>query len=61
MNAYDIIKKKRDGAELTPAEIGFFIQGLTEGTIPDYQVSACMAVYFRGMTTGNPCSGAGYG
>ncbi len=51
MNAYDIIKKKRDGAELTPAEIGFFIQGLTEGTIPDYQVSAwAMAVYFQGMT-----------
>ena len=51
MNAYDIIKKKRDGEELTPAEIEFFIQGLTEGTIPDYQVSAwAMAVYFRGMT-----------
>ncbi|NLU48800.1 MAG: pyrimidine-nucleoside phosphorylase [Syntrophomonadaceae bacterium] len=51
MNAYDIIKKKRDGGELSSEEIMFFVQGLTSGTIPDYQVAAwAMAVYFRGMT-----------
>ena len=51
MRAYDIIKKKRDGAELTDEEIGFFIRGYTAGDIPDYQAAAfCMAVYFKGMT-----------
>jgi len=50
MRAVDIITKKRDGGELTRAEIDFFIQGLTQGTIPDYQGAAwAMAVYFRGM------------
>ena len=51
MNALDIIVKKRDGAELTPAEIRFFVEGFVRGEIPDYQVAAwAMAVYFRGMT-----------
>ena len=50
MRAYDIIKKKRDGYELSKAEIDFFIKGITDGTIADYQASAlCMAIYFRGM------------
>jgi len=48
---YDIIEKKRDGLELTDEEIRFFIEGYTDGSIPDYQASAlCMAIYFRGMT-----------
>ena len=48
---YDIIKKKRDGSELTTEEINFFISGYVDGSIPDYQASAlCMAIYFRGMT-----------
>lgn len=51
MRAVDIITKKRDGGELTRAEIDFFIQGLTSGEIPDYQVAAwAMAVFFQGMT-----------
>lgn len=50
MRAYDIIKKKRDGEALSEAEIRFFVEGLTDGSIPDYQVSAlCMAIWFRGM------------
>lgn len=48
---YDIIAKKRDGGELTQKEIEFFIDGYTNGDIPDYQASALlMAIYFRGMT-----------
>ncbi|MDY4191248.1 MAG: thymidine phosphorylase, partial [Oscillospiraceae bacterium] len=51
MRMYDIILKKRGGGELTPVEIGFFVDGYTSGEIPDYQASALMmAVYFRGMT-----------
>lgn len=51
MNAVDIIVKKRDGEELLPAEIDFFIQGYTRGSIPDYQASAwAMAIYFQGMS-----------
>ncbi len=50
MRMYDIIKKKRDGGTLTDEEIRFFVRGVTDGTVPDYQASAfCMAVYFRGM------------
>jgi pyrimidine-nucleoside phosphorylase len=51
MNGVDIIVKKRDGHELSRAEIDFFIGGLTSGHIPDYQVAAwAMAVFFRGMS-----------
>ena len=51
MRVYDIIKKKRDGEELSAAEIKYFIEGYAKGGIPDYQASAfCMAVYFKGMT-----------
>lgn len=51
MRMYDIIEKKRDGKELTNEEIQFFIQGYTNGAIPDYQVSALlMAIYFQDMT-----------
>ncbi|MGB9820666.1 MAG: pyrimidine-nucleoside phosphorylase [Pseudothermotoga sp.] len=50
MRMYDIIKKKRDGSELTSEEIEFFVNGYVRGTIPDYQVSALlMAIFFRGM------------
>ncbi len=48
----EIIAKKRDGATLTPAEIGCFVEGYTQGTIPDYQAAALlMAIYIRGMST----------
>ena len=51
MRAVDIIEKKRDGQELTPEEIRFFVEGFTRGEIPDYQAAAfLMAVYFQGMT-----------
>ena len=51
MRAVDVIQRKRDGQELSPEEIGFFIRGYAEGQIPDYQASAlAMAVYFKGMT-----------
>lgn len=51
MRMYDLIKKKRDGGELTEAEIRFLIEGYTKGDITDYQMAAfTMAVYFRGMT-----------
>jgi pyrimidine-nucleoside phosphorylase/thymidine phosphorylase len=51
VRAVDIIQKKRDGGELGRDEVGFFIDGYTRGSIPDYQASAfAMAVFFRGMT-----------
>jgi pyrimidine-nucleoside phosphorylase len=51
MRAVDIIIRKRDGVELTAEEIDFLVRGITDGTIPDYQISAwAMAVLWRGMT-----------
>lgn len=51
MNIVDIIEKKRDNRELSGEEISFFIKSVTEGSIPDYQISAfLMAVYINGMT-----------
>lgn len=51
MRTVDLIAKKRDGIELSEKELNFLIQGCTDGSIPDYQLSAwAMAVYFRGMT-----------
>ncbi len=51
MRMYDIIKKKRDGGQLSTAEIEFFINGYVNGDIPDYQASAlCMAIFYSGMT-----------
>ncbi|MEP6865945.1 MAG: thymidine phosphorylase, partial [Deltaproteobacteria bacterium] len=45
-----LIRKKRDGGALDDAEIRFFIAGLTDGSIPDYQVSAMtMAIFWRGL------------
>jgi len=47
----DIIRKKRDGGELTPDEISFFVDGLADGSIPAEQVSAlAMAVFLNSMT-----------
>lgn len=51
MRMVDIITKKRDGYELSPEEIRFFIDGYVKGVIPDYQASALtMAIFFRDMT-----------
>lgn len=51
MRMYDIIHKKRNGEELSDDEICFVVRGCTDGSIPDYQLSAfCMAIYFVGMS-----------
>lgn len=51
MRMVDIIDHKRQGGALTAEEIQFFIDGYTDGTIPDYQASALlMAIYFNDMT-----------
>lgn len=50
MRAIDIIRRKRDGLENSPAEICFLVSQALERRIPDYQVAAwLMAVYFHGM------------
>ncbi len=52
MRAVDILRKKRDGRELSRDEITFLIREYSAGRIPDYQMSAfLMAVFFKGMTT----------
>ncbi|MSV35233.1 MAG: thymidine phosphorylase [Bryobacterales bacterium] len=51
MRTVDLIHRKRDGEELSSEEIAAFVDGYTNGTIPDYQASAfLMAVFFSGMT-----------
>ena len=51
IRAIDVIRKKRDGLELTRPEIEYLVRAYTNGDIPDYQVSAwLMAVILRGLT-----------
>jgi pyrimidine-nucleoside phosphorylase len=51
--AIDVIRKKRDGIELSQPEIESLVAAYTNGDVPDYQVSAwLMAVVLRGMTRG---------
>ena len=51
MRMYDLILKKKQGGELSTDEIRYMREGFTEGSIPDYQMSAMtMAICFRGMT-----------
>ena len=51
MRPQDIIRKKRDGGELSRDEIAFFVKGVTNGEVAEYQVSAwLMAVFLNGMT-----------
>lgn len=50
MKIIDIIEKKKNGLSLTEEEIKFFISGVTNNLIEDYQISALlMAIYFKGM------------
>ncbi len=57
MRAVEVLRKKRDGGELSREEIGFLIRGFSSGAIPDYQISAfLMAVYFSGMTDNEAAS-----
>src|ERR1044072_7512106 len=51
MRVVDVIAKKRDGGTLSREELDFFINGVSRGTLPDYQASALlMAIVLRGMT-----------
>jgi len=51
IRAVDVIRKKRDGLELSRAEIEYIVTGATNGDFPDYQVSAwLMAAVLRGLT-----------
>ena len=50
MRMTDIIEKKRDRLPLNKNEINFFVSGVTDGSIPDYQISALlMAILLNGM------------
>ncbi|HEX2342064.1 MAG TPA: thymidine phosphorylase [Vicinamibacterales bacterium] len=51
MRAVDVIRQKRDGLALSDEAIDFFVRGVTDGSIPDYQATALlMAVLWRGMS-----------
>nr|WP_267128097.1 hypothetical protein [Erysipelothrix piscisicarius] len=51
MTIVEIIEKKRDGFELSQEEISFWINGVTKGTVKDYQTSALlMAIMLKGMS-----------
>ena len=50
MNILSIIEKKKNKKALTKEEIQYFVNGYTEGTIPDYQMSSLlMAIRLNGM------------
>jgi pyrimidine-nucleoside phosphorylase len=48
----ELIERKRDGDELSAAELDELVLGYARDEIPDYQLAAfCMAVYFRGLSS----------
>lgn len=50
MRVVDLIVRKRDGGQLTRADVDGLVAGITDGTIPDYQTAALlMAIVFRGL------------
>ncbi len=51
MRMVDLIEKKQHGLELTKDEIYYMVNGFTDGSVPDYQMSAmAMAIYFKDMS-----------
>ncbi len=51
LHAFDVIRKKRDGEELTDQEIRYIVEGAARETIPEEQLSAwLMAVFLRGLS-----------
>lgn len=51
MQPQDVIRRKRDRQVLTPAEIDFFVQGATDGSVSEGQIGAfLMATWLNGMT-----------
>ena len=51
MNPQDLIRKKRDGGRFSPDEIKEFVEGVSDGTWEDYQITALvMAMFIRGLT-----------
>jgi pyrimidine-nucleoside phosphorylase len=47
----DVIDQKRNGGVLSDEQLQFFVDGVVDGSLPDYQISALlMAIYFQGMT-----------
>ena len=53
MHPYRLIRRKRDGETLEADELKTFLGAFDAGTVPEYQMAAfLMAVYFRGLTTG---------
>jgi pyrimidine-nucleoside phosphorylase len=51
MRAVDLIRTKRDGGPLERSALEWFVAGVTDGSLPDYQASALlMAIVLRGMT-----------
>lgn len=51
MRMVDLIEKKRDGKSLTKEEIDYIVTAYTEGSIPDYQMSALlMAIFYVDMS-----------
>ncbi|MEL6180743.1 MAG: thymidine phosphorylase [Myxococcota bacterium] len=50
LRAVELIRQKRDGHPLAPEDIQALIEGYTQGTVPDYQMSAmAMAIVFQGL------------
>ena len=51
MRMVDVIDQKRNGGVLSDEQLQFFVGGVVDGSLPDYQISALlMAIYFQGMT-----------